>query len=118
MMGCTHRNSGDSMNAAGTGDTEVAPHVMKSRMRAIVGGSIGNLVEWYDWYVYSAFSLYFAKVFFPPASQTAQLLNAAAVFAVCFLMRPVGGLLMGRYADRHRRRAALSASLMVLCFRL
>ena len=79
------------------------------RLRSIVGGSIGNLVEWYDWYVYSAFALYFAKAFFPPASQTAQLLNAAAVFAVGFLMRPVGGWLMGRYADRHGRRTALSA---------
>ncbi len=86
------------------------------RLRSIVGGSIGNLVEWYDWYVYSAFSLYFAKAFFPPASQTAQLLNAAAVFAVGFLMRPVGGWLMGRYADRRGRRAALTASVLLMCF--
>jgi MHS family alpha-ketoglutarate permease-like MFS transporter len=45
---------------------------MSHRLKSILGGSVGNLVEWYDWYVYSAFSLYFAKVFFPPASQTAQ----------------------------------------------
>jgi MHS family alpha-ketoglutarate permease-like MFS transporter len=89
---------------------------MSHRLKSILGGSVGNLVEWYDWYVYSAFSLYFAKVFFPPASQTAQLLNAAAVFAVGFLMRPVGGWLMGRYADRHGRRAALSASVLLMCF--
>src|SRR4051812_9581701 len=89
---------------------------MNHRLKSILGGSAGNLVEWYDWYVYSAFSLYFAKVFFPPASQTAQLLNAAAVFAVGFLMRPVGGWLMGRYADLHGRRAALSVSVMVMCF--
>lgn len=89
---------------------------MSRRLKSILGGSVGNLVEWYDWYVYSAFSLYFAKVFFPPASQTAQLLNAAAVFAVGFLMRPVGGWLMGRYADRHGRRAALSVSVLLMCF--
>jgi MHS family alpha-ketoglutarate permease-like MFS transporter len=89
---------------------------MNHRLKSIFGGSVGNLVEWYDWYVYSAFSLYFAKVFFPPASQTAQLLNAAAVFAVGFLMRPVGGWLMGRYADRHGRRAALSISVLLMCF--
>jgi len=89
---------------------------MSHRLKSILGGSVGNLVEWYDWYVYSAFSLYFAKVFFPPASQTAQLLNAAAVFAVGFLMRPVGGWLMGRYADRHGRRAALSISVLLMCF--
>ena len=85
------------------------------RLRSIVGGSAGNLVEWYDWYVYSAFALYFAKSFFPPASQTAQLLNSAAVFALGFLMRPMGGWLMGRYADRRGRRAALSLSVLLMC---
>jgi MHS family alpha-ketoglutarate permease-like MFS transporter len=90
------------------------PHVAR-RLRSIFGGSVGNLVEWYDWYVYSAFALYFAKAFFPPASQTAQLLNAAAVFAVGFLMRPVGGWLLGRYADRRGRRAALSLSVLLMC---
>ena len=85
------------------------------RLRSIIGGSAGNLVEWYDWYVYSAFSLYFARSFFPRGSATAQLLNVAAVFAVGFLMRPVGGWLMGRYADRHGRRAALSISVLLMC---
>ena len=85
------------------------------RLRSIVGGSIGNLVEWYDWYAYSAFSLYFSKAFFPPADQTVQLLNAAAVFAVGFLMRPLGGWFMGRYADRHGRRNALTASVLLMC---
>ena len=87
----------------------------QQRLRSIVGGSIGNLVEWYDWYVYSAFSLYFAQAFFPPASPTAQLLSAAAVFAVGFFMRPVGGWLLGRYADKHGRRAALSLSVLLMC---
>ena len=85
------------------------------RLRSIIGGSVGNLVEWYDWYAYSAFSLYFAKSFFPPADQTVQLLNAAAVFAVGFLMRPLGGWVMGRYADRHGRRTALTASVLLMC---
>ena len=61
-----------------------------SRLRSIISGSIGNLVEWYDWYAYSAFALYFAPVFFPHGSATAQLLNTAAIFAVGFLMRPLG----------------------------
>jgi MFS transporter, MHS family, alpha-ketoglutarate permease len=86
-----------------------------SRLRSIIGGSIGNLVEWYDWYAYSAFSLYFAKSFFPKGDQTAQLLNAAAVFAVGFLMRPIGGWWMGRYADRHGRRQALTVSVLLMC---
>ncbi len=91
------------------------PISSRQRLRAIFGGSVGNLVEWYDWYVYSAFSLYFAQAFFPPASQTAQLLNAAAVFAVGFFMRPIGGWLLGRYADKYGRRAALSASVLLMC---
>ena len=91
------------------------PLAPAQRLRAILGGSIGNLVEWYDWYAYSAFALYFAPAFFPPGDATAQLLQAAAVFAVGFLMRPVGGWLMGWYADRHGRRAALTLSVLLMC---
>ncbi|MDQ2795264.1 MAG: MFS transporter [Bacteroidota bacterium] len=85
-----------------------------SRLRSIVSGSIGNLVEWYDWYAYSAFALYFAPVFFPRGSPTAQLLNTAAIFAVGFLMRPLGAWLLGAYADRHGRRAALLRSVQLM----
>jgi MHS family alpha-ketoglutarate permease-like MFS transporter len=74
------------------------------------------MVEWYDWYVYAAFSLYFAKAFFPKGDSTAQLLNTAAIFAVGFLMRPIGGWLMGLYADRKGRKAALMASVLLMCF--
>lgn len=88
----------------------------RERALGIVGGSIGNLIEYYDWYVYSAFSLYFAREFFPPGSQTAQLLQAAAVFAVGFLMRPIGGWLMGAYADRHGRKRGLALSVAMMCF--
>ena len=85
------------------------------RLRSIFSGSVGNLVEWYDWYVYSAFSLYFAKVFFPSGDSTAQLLNTAAIFAVGFLMRPIGGWLMGIYADKRGRRSALLLSVLLMC---
>lgn len=85
------------------------------RLRSIVGGSIGNLVEWFDWYVYSAFTLYFAPHFFPAESRTAQLLGAAAVFAVGFLMRPIGAWVMGIYADRHGRKAGLTLSVTLMC---
>ncbi|PRY38203.1 MFS transporter [Umezawaea tangerina] len=97
---------------AGTGTGVVERRVVANVLR----GSIGNLIEWYDWYAYTAFSIYFAAAFFPKGDQTAQLLNTAAVFAVGFLMRPLGGWLLGRYADRHGRRAALtlSVSLMAL----
>ena len=87
-----------------------------SRLKSIFSGSVGNLVEWYDWYVYAAFSLYFAKSFFPQGDTTAQLLNTAAIFAVGFLMRPIGGWLMGIYADRKGRKAALMISVFLMCF--
>ncbi|MDX5866757.1 MFS transporter [Bacillus cereus group sp. BfR-BA-01119] len=80
----------------------------------IFKGSVGNLIEWYDWYVYSAFAVYFSAEFFPKGDPTSQLLNTAAIFAVGFLMRPIGSLLMGRYADRHGRRAALTLSITVM----
>ncbi|MFM1653586.1 MFS transporter [Brevibacillus sp. B_LB10_24] len=80
----------------------------------IFKGSVGNLIEWYDWYVYSAFAVYFSAEFFPKGDVTSQLLNTAAVFAVGFLMRPIGSLLLGSYADRHGRRAALTLSITVM----
>jgi MHS family alpha-ketoglutarate permease-like MFS transporter len=87
---------------------------VSQRLRSIIGGSLGNLVEWYDWYVYSAFSLYFAASFFPAQNTTAQLLNTAGIFAIGFLMRPVGGWLMGAYADKHGRKKALTASILLM----
>lgn len=84
------------------------------RLKAIIGGSIGNLVEWYDWYAYSAFSLYFSAAFFPKSNQTAQLLNTAGIFAVGFLMRPVGGWLFGRIADRVGRKRAMTLSVLLM----
>lgn len=86
-----------------------------SRLRNIIGGSAGNLVEWYDWYAYSAFTLYFAPVFFPKGDPTAQLLSAAAIFAVGFVMRPVGAWIMGIYADRRGRKAGLTLSVSLMC---
>jgi MHS family alpha-ketoglutarate permease-like MFS transporter len=91
------------------------PAARPHRLRSILGGSAGNLVEWYDWYAYSAFTLYFAHAFFPAEDRTAQLLSAAAVFAVGFLMRPIGGWLMGTYADRRGRKAGLTLSVSLMC---
>ncbi|QNP39617.1 MFS transporter [Lysobacter solisilvae (ex Woo and Kim 2020)] len=92
-----------------------APLTPARRLRSIFSGSIGNLVEWYDWYAYAAFSLYFAQAFFPASDPTSQLLNTSAIFAVGFLMRPLGGWLLGRYADRHGRRRALMLSVLMMC---
>lgn len=86
-----------------------------ARMKAILGGATGNLVEWYDWYAYAAFTLYFAPHFFPSADPTAQLLGAAAVFAVGFFMRPLGAWMMGIYADRKGRKSGLALSVTLMC---
>lgn len=86
------------------------------RLKAIFTGSIGNLVEWYDWYAYAAFALYFAPVFFPEGNSTVQLLNTAAVFAVGFLMRPIGGWLFGSIADRQGRKTAMTLSVLLMSF--
>jgi MHS family alpha-ketoglutarate permease-like MFS transporter len=80
----------------------------------VIRGSLGNLIEWYDWYAYAAFSIYFAGVFFPSGNPTAQLLNTAGIFAVGFLVRPLGGWILGWYADRSGRRAALTLSVTMM----
>ena len=85
------------------------------RLRAIIGGSAGNLVEWYDWYAYTSLSLYFAASFFPKGDATAQLLGTSAVFAIGFFMRPIGAYIMGRYADSHGRKAGLAVSVGLMC---
>ncbi len=87
----------------------------KGRLGSILGGSIGNLVEWYDWYAYSAFTLYFADAFFPKSDVISQQLNAAGIFALGFFMRPVGGWLLGWYSDRFGRRAGLTLSVLLMC---
>ncbi len=94
---------------------DAGAHTPRRRFKNIVGGSIGNLVEWFDWYVYSAFALYFAHAFFPAGDQTAQLLQTAAIFAVGFLMRPVGAWAMGVYADHKGRKAGLTLSVSLMC---
>ncbi|KGE12729.1 MFS transporter [Sphingobacterium deserti] len=95
-------------------NTQPKPTV--TRLRAIVSGSIGNLVEWYDWYAYSAFSIYFAPIFFPESNATAQLLNTAGIFAVGFLMRPIGGWIFGSLADKAGRKFSMTLSVLLMSF--
>src|ERR1700704_4933555 len=89
---------------------------VQRRIKAILIGSIGNLVEWYDFYAYTAFALYFAPAFFPNSDPVVQQLNVAVLFAATFLMRPLGGWLFGYIADRHGRRLSLTLSVVCMCF--
>ncbi|MDU0371404.1 MFS transporter [Hymenobacter endophyticus] len=88
--------------------------ISRRRLRAIFSGSVGNLVEWYDWYVFSAFSLYFSASFFPSGDTTAQLLQTAGIFALGFLMRPIGGWMFGRIADKVGRKQSMTLSVLLM----
>src|SRR6058998_1159828 len=89
---------------------------VRRRLKAIFIGSIGNLVEWYDFYAYAAFALYFASAFFPGSDPVVQQLNAAVLFAIGFIVRPIGGWLFGHLADHSGRRNALMLSVLLMCF--
>ena len=89
---------------------------VERRVKAIFIGSVGNLVEWYDFYAYTAFALYFAPAFFPNSDPVVQQLNAAVLFAATFLVRPLGGWLFGYIADHHGRRLSLTLSVVLMCF--
>lgn len=101
--------------AASTASAAAPDRIEFSRLKAILVGSLGNLVEWYDFYCYAAFSLYFSSSFFPSSDPVAQSMSTAAIFALGFFIRPVGGLLFGYIGDRHGRRLALMASVLLMC---
>jgi MHS family alpha-ketoglutarate permease-like MFS transporter len=95
---------------------QLDPADVRRRVTAIFIGSVGNLVEWYDFYTYAAFALYFASSFFPGDDPVVQQLNAALLFALGFIVRPIGGWLFGHLADHYGRRNALMLSVLVMCF--
>ena len=88
---------------------------VRRRIRAIFIGSVGNLVEWYDFYAYTAFALYFAGAFFPGGNLVVQQLNAALLFAFGFIARPIGGWLFGHLGDHYGRKNALMLSVLLMC---
>ena len=89
---------------------------VRRRVKAIFIGSVGNLVEWYDFYAYAAFALYFAGSFFPGTDPVVQQLNAALLFALGFIVRPIGGWMFGHLADHYGRRTSLMLSVLLMCF--
>ncbi|MFC0845925.1 MFS transporter [Streptomyces noboritoensis] len=86
----------------------------REQWKKIWVGSAGNMVEWFDWFVYATFAVYFADAFFPKGNDTANLMNTMGIFAVGFFMRPVGGWLLGRIGDRRGRKAALTLTVTLM----
>jgi len=101
---------------ASTAGNSNSERISGKRLHAIIVGSAGNLVEWFDFYCYSAFALYFANAFFPAQDTTAQLMSTAGIFALGFFIRPIGGILFGHIGDRMGRKTALMASVLLMCF--
>ncbi|GAA4318474.1 MFS transporter [Streptomyces venetus] len=97
-------------------ETKTVSPPTKRPVRQLLAASVGNAVEWYDWYAYTFLATYIAAQVFPKSADNSlvPLLSTFAVFAVGFFMRPVGGLLMGTVADRHGRRAALTVTILLM----
>lgn len=94
-------------------ETITAPALRETR-KAVVAAAIGNVLEWYDFGVYIFFAGTIAKQFFPADDPSTGLLSSFAVFGVGFLMRPLGGIVIGRFGDTHGRRAALTLTIMAM----
>jgi MHS family alpha-ketoglutarate permease-like MFS transporter len=97
-------------------DDAKTPAEARHRIFSIVGAATGNLVEWYDFYVYAFTAIYFSAEFFPSGDTTSQLLNTSAIFFAGFLLRPVGSWIFGRIADRYGRRTSMVISVLAMCF--
>ncbi|MFJ1767324.1 MFS transporter [Amycolatopsis sp. NPDC088138] len=94
--------------------SDVSHRLTANQRKAIVAGAVGNTVEWVDWAVYATFAPVFAGQFFAGGNDTAALLSTLAVFAVGFVMRPIGGAVLGAYADRRGRKKGLTLTISLM----
>src|SRR3974390_2462982 len=108
-MGSGSRTGEGNMTAA----TLATPTISENR-KAVIAGTIGNVLEWYDFGVYGYFATTMSQLFFPGEDATISLLKAFAVFGVGFVMRPVGSILFGIYGDRYGRGPSLRAGVFLL----
>src|SRR5688572_8691592 len=90
------------------------PGIAPARRRAIIAGSIGNAIEWFDWTIYASFAIFFSGQFFPQGDETAALIATYGIFWLGFLMHPLGGWAIGMFADRHGRKAAVAFAVMMI----
>ncbi|RYU13733.1 MFS transporter [Nocardioides iriomotensis] len=95
-----------------TRDDTQAPH--KLPVRTLIAASVGNAVEWYDWTVYATFSIYFATQIFPAENESLAFIGTFATYALAFFFRPLGGMLLGRYADLKGRKQAMLLTIALM----
>ncbi len=93
-----------STSTASTSE-QAPPHRLP--IRTLVAASVGNAVEWYDWTVYATFSIYFATQIFPDSNESLAFVGTFATYALAFFFRPLGGVLLGRFADLRGRKQAM-----------
>ena len=98
----------------GVAHEETATPLTRAQKKAIVAATLGTVVEFTDWIIYATFAALFSRHFFPANNDRVSLLSAFAVFAVGFVMRPIGGALLGAYADRHGRKNGLALSVALM----
>src|ERR1700759_5556306 len=96
--------------------SRIAPSRGENVTRLVVATSLGNALEWFDISVYAYFAVYVSKAFFPNNDPTISLLLGLGTFGLTFLIRPIGGVVLGTYADRHGRRASLMVSIVMMTF--
>ena len=103
------------MTISAEGMSQASPE-KKNVIKLVVATSLGNALEWFDISVYAYFAVYLSKAFFPASDPTTSLLLTFGTFGLTFLARPVGGVLLGAYADRHGRKASLLLSIAMMTF--
>jgi MHS family alpha-ketoglutarate permease-like MFS transporter len=97
-------------------ETDVAAGLTYAQKKAIVAATAGTIVEYTDWVIYATFASILASKFFPAGNAITALLSVLAVFAVGFIMRPIGGAVLGAFADRHGRKKGLTLSIALMSF--
>ncbi|MBC8091045.1 MAG: MFS transporter [Pseudonocardia sp.] len=115
-LGGTSHPSGvavsDRSTLPASGSTSTEPHRLP--VRTLIAASVGNAIEWYDWTIYATFSVFFATQIFPEGDPALALISTLATYALAFFFRPLGGMLLGRFADLRGRRTAMMVTILLM----
>jgi MHS family alpha-ketoglutarate permease-like MFS transporter len=98
----------------GTARADRTQEAHRLPVRTLVSASIGNAVEWFDWTVYATFLVYFSTQFFPKENEALALIGTTSAYALAFFFRPLGGWLLGRFADLRGRKAGMLLTILLM----